>query len=511
MKLSLRLRVLLLLVLINAVVLGTGSAFLSREMRATQARLERERSEALVYALRSTIQPEGELNVASILSWPTWREFADAVILDRNWYEQQGRVVPYGVRLNPLGALGRRADFDDEEVLRGVVDAMRSGHPVEGVAGGRAVPIAHASGVWGGCWYRMARSQDQARLLRLFGFAFAGSTALLTASTFLFLRRFVLDPVQHLAEGARRVTGGDLSVRLGESQRRDELSDLVRTFNAMAEKVQRDEERLESEVRLSTEKVLAAEAAAMTQRRLAAMGELAAGIAHEINNPLGGLQNAVSSLARGDLPVPKRRLYLDLLQNGLERIRLTVGQLLKFTPRAVHKTHLSLREPVEDALALVRHRASRLGVELSFVDALQGLPGHGATILGEAHELAQAVLNLLMNALDALEGYAQEDRRIDVVLEWAEPGRSVQLAVRDNGPGVAAGELERVADLFYTTKAPGKGTGLGLALVHRIVASHGGTVRLESQHGKGFSAILIFPVDFRDSRDLRDTRESGER
>ena len=249
----------------------------------------------------------------------------------------------------------------------------------------------------------------------------------------------------------------------------------------------------------------------MTQRRLAAMGELAAGIAHEINNPLGGLQNAVVSLARGDLPPSKRRLYLELLQNGLERIRLTVGQLLKFTPRAVHKTHLSLREPIEDALALVRHRASRLGVELSFVDELQPsrsprAPGPHApsprapSIVGEAHELAQAVLNLLMNALDALEGYSREDRRVDVTLRWAEPGKSVELAVRDNGPGVASGELDRLADLFYTTKAPGKGTGLGLALVHRIVAGHGGTVRLESQHGKGFSAILVFPVDSTDGR-----------
>jgi len=162
-------------------------------------------------------------------------------------------------------------------------------------------------------------------LLRYVLPAFLFSSVLLTLGTFVALRRFVLDPVERLARGARAVAGGDLSVRVEPPRRGDELARLIETFNVMTARVARFSEELEREVERATDAARRAEAAAMTQRRLAAMGELAAGIAHEINNPLGGLVNAAEVLGREDLPADKRRRYVALLSGGLERIRRTVG------------------------------------------------------------------------------------------------------------------------------------------------------------------------------------------
>ncbi len=115
--------------------------------------------------------------------------------------------------------------------------------------------------------------------------------------------------------------------------------------------------------------------------------------------------------------------------------------------------------------------------------------------MGEANELAQAVLNLLVNALDALEGVPTGIGRIAVDLSREET--ELVLSVADNGPGVSADELPRIADAFYTTKDVGRGTGLGLAIVHNVAASHGGRVELFSTPGQGLRAEIRLPARMR--------------
>ncbi len=207
--------------------------------------------------------------------------------------------------------------------------------------------------------------------------------------------------------------------------------------------------------------------------------------------------NAAESLSRADLPPAKRREYQDLLRGGLERIQATVGRLLRLAPRQARPQALALVDPVLDAIGLVAHRADalRVAIELSCdgraedaVARARRLP----SLSGEPNELAQAVLNLLVNALDALEGLPPGTGRIRVDLA-AERGELV-LAVADNGPGVAAESLPRISDAFYTTKEVGKGTGLGLAIVQNVVASHGGRVELFSRKDDGFRAVIHLPL-----------------
>jgi signal transduction histidine kinase len=554
LRFSLRLRVLLLIIAINVAVVGAETWVLARQLGQETRRETEALAEDLVFTLRDKLQPEAvqmeaalteELaplltawlpgsstdvaraaardlaaravarllpragfNAAPLLSWPSWERFSDAILLDGNIRRTaSGAIVPLGVALNPIGRGRRSGALDEQKVYEAIARSIRSGQPVDQIEGGRVVPIRGAEGVFGACWYQLPAQRRRDLFLRYVLPAFAFSTILLSAGTFFALRRFVLDPVARLAAGASAIAEGDLSVRVPEKGSADEVSRLIATFNRMTARVSGFNEELAHEVERATAAARQAEAAAMTQRRLAAMGELAAGIAHEINNPLGGLMNAAEVLGREDIPVERRRRYVELLAGGLERIGRTVGQLLRFTPRSAQAVSLSIVQPVLDAVALVRHRAQALGVQLSVSDGALAsteadLPAPLAASLdalprvrGEAHEIAQAVLNLLVNALDALEERPGEARGGRVEVQLTPTPTGLRLEVADDGPGVAREVLERASDLFFTTKAPGKGTGLGLSIVHSVVAAHGGSVHIDSAPGAGFRVRIELPAD----------------
>lgn len=474
MRIALGLRVLTLVGTVNVAVFGAGLYYLSGKIASDRLAQEQEFAKRLVHTLRSSISPEGELRVAQILEWPFWDAVTDVVVRDKN----EG-----GVSLNPVGAAHRGADFDRELVESGLRRAVESRVEVA-AAGGLALPIVdEQQRVWGGCWFQVSK-EESPLWMGLLPWFFA-STVLLFLGTFSVLRRYVLRPVGQLAVAAGHLRGGELGRQLAVPSHSDELSDLIQTFNAMSAEVRGFHEHLEDKVDVATQKALEAEAAAMRQRRLAAMGELAAGIAHEINNPLGGMLNAVDVIDRPGTEEDKRARYHELLRSGLERIQGTVAKLLRFTPREAELGPLDLEGPVRDAVELVRHRAEQQGVEL-----LVRVAAQPCRVLGHRSELGQAVLNLLANALDALEA-ADGGGRIEVLLEVS--GDEVHLGVRDDGPGVEQELLERVSDLFYTTKDVGRGTGLGLALVHNVVASHGGSVHLSNLDGGGLEVRLVLP------------------
>ena len=477
MRISLRLRILSLIAAANVLVFAAGVYYLSQKIASDRAEAQRQDAERQADNLRYSIASDRELNVAQILNWPNWDVFADAIILDLN---------PRGVSLNPVGCARRAQDFDREAIEADLVRAVELDRAIES-AGGLAVPVVDIQGnLWGGCWFRVDQQVDHTALWKDLLPWFFASTLLLFLGTFTVLRRYVLQPVSRLAHGARDLRDGDLSVRVEHPRHKDELADLITTFNTMASEVRTFHEHLEEEVESATRKAYQAEAAAMRQRRLAAMGELAAGIAHEINNPLGGLINAADVLEREGLPTEKRARYHDLLRGGLERIQGTVTKLLRLTPRQSELAPVSLDEPVRDAIDLVRHRAEKQGVLLqqhtdSASHVVQGLPS----------ELGQAVLNLLVNSLDALEEH-RDGGCIEVSLSRA--GAEVLLRVVDDGPGVDPAQLDRVSDLFYSTKSVDRGNGLGLALVHSVADLHGGRVHLQNEPGGGFRVELSLPA-----------------
>ncbi|HIF40209.1 MAG TPA: HAMP domain-containing histidine kinase [Planctomycetes bacterium] len=456
----------------------------------------------------------GEIWGAGFFPFPTWlylmpgpffspAKWMTGAIIDPLEEDPSPADLRLGrVYLNPMGSAHRSPLWDQEAVLSQIRQAATEGDPV-GDERGLAVPLRLASGeLWGGVWLRPREDPIVRPILRQLGPWFLLSTVMLTLATFFGVHRLVLDPVRRLAQGARRLRMGDLTARVPEVRRRDELADLVRSFNGMAEKLEGFNARLATEVQEATAAAREAEAAAMTQRRLAATGELAAGIAHEINNPLGGMLNALEVLGRPDLDPETRERYLELVQGGLERIGETVGKVLRLAPRETAVEPLALVGPLGDALGLIQHRAdvqgtqmwlegeggARLASDEQAFEAWSALP----LVRGQRNELGQAILNLLVNSLDALVDHASGEGRIRVGLE--SEGEWLRLWVVDNGPGMDADLIQRAADLFYTTKDTGRGTGLGLAIVHNVVNGHGGEVQLRTPPEGGFLVELRLPV-----------------
>lgn len=223
--------------------------------------------------------------------------------------------------------------------------------------------------------------------------------------------------------------------------------------------------------------------------RLATVGQLAAGVAHEVRNPLTAIRSTMQYLLQGlDAAEPRHQLVQDLLIE-VDRINGTVGGLLSLSRSGdMHVAPLDLREPLARATNLVQAQASQQGIEIRTSSA----PGP-IKVLGDAGQLEQVFLNLLLNALQTMA----EGGRIEVsASDWPHDGGAgpewVEVSIADTGPGMAPEELLKVFNPFYTTKK--EGTGLGLAICHGILERHRGEISLESAVGRGTRASVRLPL-----------------
>ena len=328
----------------------------------------------------------------------------------------------------------------------------------------------------------------------LFWLALCGGTLALILVTYLILSRLVIRPVEGMAMAADRVAAGDYSVYCASSGREDEIGRLIASFNFMLSEVRDYHKHLEDRVREAQSRMEAAERHLLIAQRLAATGKLAAGIAHEINNPIGGMINAAISLrdrggregrAGSALSEERTRLYLELIVEGLERIKDIVRKVLVFTPRNLIPSRISLAEILKDTAALVEHRVRKEEIVLD-----THIEPEDLEVFCEPGEIRQVFLNLIINALDAVE---PGRGLVEVRGTPDKDGECVVIEIEDNGCGMDETELSHAFDLFYTTKEAGKGTGLGLSLAHSIVVNHGGTMEARSQKGQGTRFRITLP------------------
>jgi signal transduction histidine kinase len=309
-------------------------------------------------------------------------------------------------------------------------------------------------------------------------------TALLLLNTVIFTNRLVLRPLGALVDASNRVAQGDFTKKIAEGETYDEMGRMVRAFNLMIDKISDYHGRLQKDIQTAQGRIANTERKLFAAQRLTATGTLAAGVAHEINNPLGGMINAARVLREGKLDAAKQAEYLELILDGLERVRTIVQRMLQFRPRAVEPRPVQLQEAVERAIAFMEHRAKAKEVAIRN-ELTSGLP----LVNGDPLELQQAFLNILMNAVDASvmgEGMVTVYGRVS--------GEGVSVSVADNGCGMEPDELARCMDLFFTTKDVGEGTGLGLAVAHNIVANHGGRLDISSERGRGTTVTMSFPL-----------------
>jgi signal transduction histidine kinase len=309
--------------------------------------------------------------------------------------------------------------------------------------------------------------------------------ALLAAGGLIAVLTLVLDRrIAALSRGMGRVEGGDLTTRVPDVDR-DELGRLGRSFNVMVSRLADAQRQLEDRHAWEIRRA----------EHLAALGKMAAGVAHEINNPLAGMQNCVRTLMKGARDERQRVQYLELLQGGLERIGRTVGELLNFArespPRSVWT---ELRSVIERSLSLVEHELAARNI--TCVRSLEpGLPA----LLADPRQLEQVFLNLFMNALEAMPTGGT------LTIETGRRRRGTELCVEarvgDTGCGIPPESLPRIFDPFYTTKEVGQGTGLGLSVSYGIVRAHGGSIDVESKVGQGSTFSVILPVREEGGRD----------
>jgi len=222
--------------------------------------------------------------------------------------------------------------------------------------------------------------------------------------------------------------------------------------------------------------------------RLAAVGKLAAGAAHEIRNPLTAIRSTMQYLARG-LPDDDQRQMVDELLAEVDRINETVNDLLQLTrEERFEPTALEPVRVVDQTVALIEAQAERQEVSIRRV-----YPEQAPTIRADPDQIRQLLLNLMLNALQAMPGGGELSLRVEVLNGMY--GRSegwIQIVLSDTGTGIRPEELEKIFDPFYTTK--NEGTGLGLAISHRIVERHEGELELQSEPGRGTTVYLRLPV-----------------
>ncbi|MGB8931043.1 MAG: ATP-binding protein, partial [Anaeromyxobacteraceae bacterium] len=309
----------------------------------------------------------------------------------------------------------------------------------------------------------------------------------------LFVARGLTRRLASLQSAAGALGGGDLTVRV-EERGGDELGQVARAFNGMAGELQTARTKLEGwneelqrQVEERTRELKEAQARLVEAQKLAAIGQLGGGVAHEINNPLTGiLGNAQLLLATLPEDAEGRDL-IGKIEALARRCRDITQNLLRFSEQRLEPVFaiLELNGVVTEALALTTEQARAAGVVVE-----PALAEPGPSVRGDAGQLEQVVLHLLNNAHAACLGKPGARVRVTTRLE----GDEAVIEVADEGKGIAPEHLARLFEPFFTTKEIWTNVGLGLSVSYRIVAEHGGRIGVESHVGEGSTFTVRLPA-----------------
>lgn len=320
--------------------------------------------------------------------------------------------------------------------------------------------------------------------------ALAAPLAILAAGVLLFpvARRRIIRPLDAFGRQLTRLADGEFTPAPVDSRVDPFLLPLHRQFNELAQRLQlleaahrAHEESLEAAVRAATRQLLEQQRSLARAERLAATGELSASVAHELRNPLAGIQMTLSNL-RAELREPELAERVDLMIQEVERLTRLLNELLdaaRHAPEAPRR--IQLAELVDEILALLRYQlAPSIRLESGVDPAL--------TCRLPQDRLRQALLNLILNAANALG-----ERAGTIRIDAASAGGMVRITVSDDGPGFSAEVLDGGIRSFFSTRE--RGTGLGLAMVRRFARDVGGTVEMANVEPHGARVTLVLPAD----------------
>ena len=308
------------------------------------------------------------------------------------------------------------------------------------------------------------------------------------------LWNLVSTPVSLLKQGMERVAGGDLDYTL-HINTRDEMGDLARAFNAMTTDLKKTKvelvewgNTLEKKVEEKTQAIQMAQAQLIHSEKLASLGRMAAGVAHEINSPLTGIVTFGHLLLKRFPPGSQEREDVEVIIEQANRCSNIIKGLLGFArATAAEKGPTNINDVLNRSLNIVRNKADFFNIKLvtEFDESLH-------RVKADASQLQQVFTNMIINAADAVEGKGT----ITIITKnISEEGNDlVEIEFRDTGTGISQENIEKIFEPFFTTKPVGKGTGLGLAVSHGIIQDHGGQLLVNSTVGKGTSFFVRLPA-----------------
>jgi len=316
------------------------------------------------------------------------------------------------------------------------------------------------------------------------------------------VHRLVYLPLNDLDKGAERLAAGDLENTI-PVRSKDEFGQLAKSFNSMTRALRKSRvdledwgRTLEQKVKEATHELHKAQAESARSEKLASVGLLAAGIAHELNNPLTGVLT-FSYLVRKNLPDDSPDADdLDLVIRETKRCASIIRRLLDFSrEKAPEKAFSDLNMLIEDSVQLVAQAAQVNNIEIT-TDLDEELPA----IWLDENLVKQVIMNMLVNAQHAIEDEGRINIRTRLIGAGdcpdtiGEPGDMAEITITDTGSGIPENDLQRIFDPFFTTKGVGKGTGLGLSVSHGTIEAHGGIIEVESTVGKGTEFRIFLPL-----------------
>ncbi len=275
----------------------------------------------------------------------------------------------------------------------------------------------------------------------------------------------------------------------------NEMGRLYRSLNMMLKRLEENKTKLKSHIKTlerTNQELKKAQEEIIRSEKMASVGRLATGIAHEIGNPIGIVLGYLDLLKRGGLEESESRDFLERMESEVSRINSIIRQLLDFSrPTDGKKKAVKVNSLLQETVEIMKPQPMMRGISVT-----TSLDAPMDTVLADPNQLKQVFLNIIMNAADAInESFGPDDKGVEgsISIETKNDSGYIEIRVRDNGPGLPEEAISHVFDPFFTTKEPGKGTGLGLSVSYSIVDAAGGSIEARNHH-QGAEVIIRLPL-----------------
>jgi signal transduction histidine kinase len=288
---------------------------------------------------------------------------------------------------------------------------------------------------------------------------------------------------------------GDILPTIPEATSGNEIGNLSRSLNIMLQRLNQNKQELKehiSSLEKANEELKHAQNEIIRSEKLASVGRLAAGLAHEIGNPLGIILGYLDLIRKADINEEDKKDFLSRIEAEITRINRIIRQLLDFSrPSTGCNEDRSIHDIITDMVNMLRPYPLMEDIKI-----ILDLKAERDMAFSDPSQLQQVFLNIIINAADVLNDslHTNMDSSKKIIITTENIDDYIKIRFIDNGPGIDGDKIERIFDPFYTTKDPGKGTGLGLYVSYMIIEALGGKIRAESAKGEGMSIVIDLPI-----------------